>query len=152
MIQSEPDNQLAAAKINEMLAQRKSGMNERQRQEFARVEADVKAGLPALLSPWYRYFLAYNPRPTLEKVSIPVLALNGENDVQVAAKENLALIAAALQAGKNNNFTVKSFPQLNHLFQTSQTGLLKEYAAIEETMAPAVLETIASWILELTKT
>lgn len=151
MIQSEPDNQHAAAKINEMLATRKSGMNERQLQEFARVEADVQAGLPTLLSPWYRYFLSYNPHPTLEKVKIPVLALNGDNDVQVAAKENLALIAAALKAGKNNNFTVKSFPQLNHLFQPSQTGLPNEYGAIEETVAPAVLETIASWILELPK-
>lgn len=119
MIQSEPDNQLATAKINEMLATRKSGMNERQLQEFARVEAGVKADLPALLTPWHRYFLAYNPRPTLEKVSIPVLALNGDNDVQVAAKENLALIAAALKDRKNNNFTVKSFPQLNHLFHTN---------------------------------
>jgi fermentation-respiration switch protein FrsA (DUF1100 family) len=152
IIQSEPDNQLAAAKINELLTQRKSGMSERQLQEFARVEADVKAGLPALLSPWYRYFLSYNPRPTLEKVSVPVLALNGDNDVQVAAKENLTLISAALKAGKNSNFTVKSFPQLNHLFQTSQTGLPNEYEAIEETLAPAVLETIASWILERTKT
>ncbi len=152
IIQSEPDNRLATAKINELLAQRKSAMNERQLQEFARVEADVQAALPALLSPWYRYFLSYNPRPTLEKVNIPVLALNGDNDVQVAAKENLALIAAALKAGKNNNFTVKSFPHLNHLFQTSQTGLPNEYDAIEETLAPAVLETIASWIWELIKT
>ncbi len=151
IIKSEPDNQLAEAKINEMLAKRKSGMNQRQLQEFARVEADVKAGLPALLSPWYRYFLSYNPRPTLEKVRIPVLALNGDNDVQVSAKENLALISAALKAGKNKKSTIKSFPQLNHLFQTSQTGLPNEYGEIEETISPAVLETIASWIFELTK-
>lgn len=152
IIKSEPDDRLAEAKINEMLAKRKSGMDARQLQEFARVEADVKAGLPALLSPWYRYFLSYNPRPTLEKVSIPVLALNGDNDVQVSAKENLALISAALKAGRNKNFTVKSFPQLNHLFQTSQTGLPNEYGNIEETISPAVLEAIASWILGLTKT
>lgn len=152
IIKSEPDNLLAEAKINEMLAKRKSGMNGRQLQEFVRVEADVKAGLPVLLSPWYRYFLSYDPRPTLEKVGIPVLALNGDNDLQVSAKENLALISAALKAGKNKHFAVKSFPQLNHLFQTSQTGLPNEYGAIEETISPAVLETIASWILELTKT
>ena len=133
-----------------MLAKRKSGMNERQLQEFARVEADVKAGLPALLSPWYRYFLSYNPRPTLEKVRVPVLALNGDNDVQISAKENLARISAALKAGKNKKFTVKSFPQLNHLFQTSQTGLPNEYGEIQETISPAVLETIVSWILEVT--
>jgi fermentation-respiration switch protein FrsA (DUF1100 family) len=106
--------------------------------------------LPSVLSPWYRYFLFYNPRPTLEKVKIPVLALNGENDLQVAWKENLDLIAAALKAGKNKDFTVKSFPKLNHLFQTSQTGSPAEYGKIEETIAPPVLETIADWILKRT--
>ena len=135
-----------------MLAKGKSEMSGRQLQEFTRVEAKVKAELPALLSPWYRYFLSYNPRPTLEKVRIPVLALNGDNDAQISSKENLALISAALKAGNNKNYTVKSFPQLNHLFQTSQTGLPNEYGEIEETISPAVLETIASWILERAKT
>ena len=148
IIKSEPDNKLAESKINEMLSARKSKMNERQVKEFAQVEADIKAGMPNLLSPWYRNFLAYNPRPTLEKVGVPVLALNGENDVQVSSKENLALISTALEAGKNKDFTVKSFPKLNHLFQTSQTGLPNEYGAIEETISTAVLETISDWILK----
>ncbi len=150
IITSEPDDKLAEGKINEMLSARKSKMNEQQIREFARVEADIKAGMPNLLSPWYRYFLAFNPRPVLEKVSVPVLALNGENDVQIASKENLALISAALKAGKNKDFTVKSFPKLNHLFQTSQTGLPVEYDANEETISPLVLETVSSWILERT--
>ncbi len=105
---------------------------------------------PALLSPWYRYFLAYDPRPTLEKVKVPVLALNGENDVQISSKENLALISAALKAGGNKDYTVKPFPKLNHLFQTSQTGLPGEYGKIEETISPQVLETISDWILKRT--
>ena len=103
------------------------------------------------MSPWYRYFLAYNPRQTLEKVKIPVLALNGENDTQVSAKENLSLIADALKTGGNADYTVKAFPKLNHLFQTSQTGLPDEYGKIEETISPVVLETISDWILKHTK-
>lgn len=148
IIKSEPDNNLAEQKIHQMVINRKSKMNEQQLREFAHVEADIKTQLPFILSPWYRHFLAYNPRPTLEKVKIPVLALNGENDLQVSAKENLDLIAAALKAGKNKDFTVKSFPKLNHLFQTSQTGSLDEYDKIEETIAPTVLETVADWILK----
>ena len=38
-------------------------------------------------------------------------------------------------------------PKLNHLFQTSETGLLGEYVKIEETFAPAALKTIGDWIL-----
>ncbi|HSK73404.1 MAG TPA: prolyl oligopeptidase family serine peptidase, partial [Pyrinomonadaceae bacterium] len=98
----------------------------------------------------YRYFLAFDPRPTLEKVKVPVLALNGENDLQVPSKENLDLIAAALKAGNNKDFTVKSFPKLNHLFQTSQTGSPNEYDKIEETISPIVLEEISNWILKRT--
>jgi len=39
-----------------------------------------------LLSPWFRYFLKYDPRPVLAKVTCPVLALNGEKDLQVPPK------------------------------------------------------------------
>ncbi len=126
-------------------------MTEEQRKNFARMEEIFKAQIPVYLSAWFRYFISYNPRPTLEKVKIPVLALNGENDLQVAAKENLDLIAADLKTGKNKDFTVKSFPRLNHLFQTTQTGLVNEYGVIEETISPIVLETVANWILERTK-
>lgn len=150
VIKSEPDDKLAVQKINEMLAKRESKMNEQELKAFAPTEANIKAQTPALLSPWYRYFLAYDPRPTLEKVKIPVLALNGENDVQVSSKENLPLISAALKTGGNKDFTVKSFPKLNHLFQTSQTGLPDEYGKIEETISPQVLETISDWILKHT--
>lgn len=148
IIKSEPDDKLAADKINAMTAARKSQMSEQELVRFASTEANLKAQLPLLLSPWYRYFLAYNPRPTLEKVKVPVLALNGENDAQVSAKENLAIIEAALKAGGNKDYTVKSFPKLNHLFQTSQTGAPSEYGIIEETFSPPVLELISDWILK----
>ena len=150
IITSEPDDKIAAQKINEFLAARKSKMSEIELKEFAPVEASLKSQLPVLLSPWYRYFLAYNPRPTLEKIKIPVLALNGESDMQVASEENLALISEILRASGNKDVTVKSFPKLNHLFQTSQTGMPSEYGQIEETISPQVLETISEWILKQT--
>jgi uncharacterized protein len=45
---------------------------------------------------------------------------------------------------------VKQMPGLNHLFQSCTTGLLDEYAKIEETIAPAVLEMVADWIAKRT--
>ena len=65
----------------------------------------------------------------------------------VAAKENLGAIRAALEAGENKDFEVVELPGLNHLFQTCETGAVAEYGQIEETIAPAALETMSKWIL-----
>ena len=150
IVKTEPDNKIAEQRINETITKQTGELSEAQKKALAPVEATIKGQIPMYLSPWFRYFIKYNPRQTLEKVKSPVLALNGENDLQVAWKENLDLIAVALKAGKNKDFTVKSFPKLNHLFQTSQTGSLDEYGKIEETIAPPVLEIIADWILKRT--
>jgi pimeloyl-ACP methyl ester carboxylesterase len=104
--------------------------------------------LAAVSSQWFRFFLTYDPAPALTRVQCPVLAMIGENDLQVRARENLPAIEAALRAGKNKDFTVASIPKLNHLFQTSVTGSPDEYAAIEETIAPVALERISNWIHE----
>jgi len=87
----------------------------------------------------------------LRKVQCPVLALNGALDTQVLAQVNLPAIEQALREGGNPDFTVQELPGLNHLFQTARTGNLGEYAFIEETMSPAVLETMAAWIEARTK-
>ena len=99
-----------------------------------------------LLTPWFRYFLKYDPRPTLEKVKCPVLALNGEKDLQVPAKENLKEIEIALKKGGNKNFKIVELPGLNHLFQTAKTGSPSEYSKITETFSPKALKIIIEWI------
>lgn len=97
-----------------------------------------------MLDPWYRWFLRYDPAPALRALRMPVLALNGSLDRQVLPAANLAGIRAAT-AG-NRDVTVIELAGLNHLFQTARTGGIGEYAEIEETMAPVVLETVAAWI------
>lgn len=99
-----------------------------------------------LLSPWMHYFIKYDPAPALEKVTIPVLALIGENDLQVPPKENLEIIKNALEKGGNKKFMIKELPKLNHLFQESQTGAPAEYAEIEQTFSPNALKEILNWI------
>jgi pimeloyl-ACP methyl ester carboxylesterase len=101
---------------------------------------------------WFRSFLAYDPRPTLQRVHCPVLALNGEKDLQVAPKENLSEIEKALRTGGNQDVKTIAFPGLNHLFQPCTTGSPSEYAKIEMTIAPEVLKAIGDWIVERTKT
>ena len=109
--------------------------------------AHVQLAVEQAVNPWMRYFLMLDPRPALAATKVPVLALNGELDVQVDAEQNLAAIAAALRQGGNRDVTVRRFEGLNHLFQHAKTGLIDEYANIDETIAPEVLALIEDWIL-----
>jgi pimeloyl-ACP methyl ester carboxylesterase len=114
-------------------------------------EAQLKASEKMLGTVWMRYFLTYDPRNDLKKVRCPVLAVNGEKDLQVPPAENLSEIEKALKGAGNKDVTIQEFKGLNHLFQTCQTGLLDEYGKIEETFAPAALDVITEWILKRAK-
>lgn len=111
----------------------------------------IQSQVDGIASPWMQYFIQYNPATALEKVKCPVLAINGTKDLQVPAKINLDAIKAALTKGGNQHVTTKEFPGLNHLFQECATGLPAEYATIEQTFAPIVLEEILKWIQIQTK-
>jgi pimeloyl-ACP methyl ester carboxylesterase len=122
---------------------------------FAQLPADrraaaVNARIDDALSPWLRAFLTYDPRPPLRALNCPVLALFGEKDLQVPPTQNAAPVQAALEEGGHADHVVRVLPGLNHLFQTAATGLPTEYAAIEETMAPAALTAVSDWILQHT--
>lgn len=118
--------------------------------DYERQGIDKMKVIPTLVlqvtSPWFRSFLSYDPRPALRKVKCPVLAVNGEKDLQVPSKDNLREIEKALKEGGNKDFTMKEFPGLNHLFQTTRTGSPMEYGSLEETISPSVLQLIGDWI------
>ncbi len=108
----------------------------------------MNAQLQLFSSPWFVTFMLHDPRPTLRQVKCPVLALNGEKDMQVPWKENLTEIEKALKEGGNTKVVIKSFPNLNHLFQSCSTGAPSEYFTIRETIHPPVLQLIGDWILQ----
>ncbi len=111
-------------------------------------EAQIGAQIKEITSPWFRYFLIYDPATALRKVTCPVLVLNGEKDKQVLPSQNLPPIRKALEEAGNKHFEIDELPGLNHLFQTAKTGAIFEYSQIEETMSPVVLGKIANWILK----
>jgi len=150
ILREEKDNAAATKKINDAVAQQLAQMTEEQKKAFAPFKELIEAQTGMYLSPWFRYFLLYDPRPILMKVKCPVLAINGERDLQVPADENLTAIAWALKAGGNTDYATVKLPGLNHLLQTSKTGTVSEYRTIEETMSPTALETISDWILKRT--
>jgi pimeloyl-ACP methyl ester carboxylesterase len=109
--------------------------------------AALETQLRMLSSPWFRFFLDYDPLPTLQSLKTPTLALYGHKDLQVPPKFNLELTKKALTDAGNKDFDVRELPELNHLFQHAYSGSPTEYAAIEETFAPDALLMISDWIL-----
>ena len=104
-----------------------------------------------ITNPWMQFFIKYNPALALEKVNCPVLALNGDKDLQVPSKVNLEAINKTLIKGGNKKVTIKELPNLNHLFQECKTGLPEEYSEIEQTISPLALTEILNWIQIQTK-
>jgi hypothetical protein len=110
--------------------------------------AQLGAQIKEIRSPWFQYFIQYDPALALRKVTCPVLAINGAKDRQVLPAQNLPAIRQALEAAGNTHFEIDEMPGLNHLFQTAKTGSPSEYAEIDETISPVALEKISSWILK----
>jgi len=95
---------------------------------------------------WMRTFGSYDSAQAWSKVKCPVLALNGDKDLQVNAYINLNAIAAALEKGGNYNYKTVTFQGLNHLFQPTLYGRVSEYGEIETTIDVQILEEMSSWM------
>jgi pimeloyl-ACP methyl ester carboxylesterase len=147
VLKQEKDNVAAEKKFREVLAEEFRQLTEDEKKKAESQKAAAEAQIKLLLTPWIRFFLTYDPKPTLMQVHCPVLVINGEKDLQVGADVNLPAIEGALRAGGNHHYTIKKLPGLNHLFQTSKTGALSEYGQIEETIAPVALQLTGDWIV-----
>ncbi|MGH3777198.1 MAG: hypothetical protein ACRDRR_15945 [Pseudonocardiaceae bacterium] len=72
------------------------------------------------------------------------MALFGGKDLQVPPAQSEPVLRTRL--ADNPDITVRTFPQLNHLMQPATTGALDEYARIETTISPEVLDTVTQWL------
>lgn len=148
VLRKEKDNKKAEIKIlaiyREILDKKKTS-----KEATEKAVNQLKTSFGANQYTWLRYFLTTDPAVFWKKVECPVLALNGEKDLQVSAKENLPAIEKALKSSGNNSVKIMKLPGLNHLFQHCKTGLPSEYGVIEETFSPEALKTISDWILAL---
>ncbi len=134
--------------LRELAQTQLEGLTDEQKRALGITDAAIEAQIRLVLSPWFRQLLFHDPQATLAQVRCPVLALNGAKDVQVAADDNLKAIREALARGGNRKVVTREFPDLNHLFQHCQTGAVAEYGALEETLAPEVLEAVSDWLAQ----
>lgn len=109
--------------------------------------AQLKPTIDTYFSPWFRYFIAFDPTDYLKQTSCRVLAVNGEKDVQVTATENLFAIQKTLESAGNKEVKIISYPNLNHLFQPAITGAVSEYSEIQTTISEDVLSDLKNFIL-----
>lgn len=94
-------------------------------------------------NPWIDYFVAFDPMESIKAIKCPVMAVNGEKDVQVDADINLGAVRSLLPAKDGD--VIKSYPGLNHLFQHCNTGMPEEYIRITETISPELLTDITTF-------
>ncbi len=114
------------------------GLPEAQAKQYAKQSV---ASVKATAKPWMKRLLELDPTVYLPKITCPVLALNGEKDLQVIADRNIPIIKDLLP-----HATIKTYPGLNHLFQHCATGDPTQYYSIEETISPEVLTDMVNWI------
>jgi len=136
IVRAEQDPKVAADKLREALKQSSPGIS----------DGAIDQQIATTNSPNIRSFLVYDPAPTLAKLRVPVLAMNGSRDVQVIPEQNLPAIVKALSEGGDPDFEAVELTGLNHLFQTCKTCIPAEYPEIEETFSPAALATMGEWL------
>ena len=150
ILKNTPNNENARLKLINMYKQYSSAISESDRKALE----GIGYGLPKDPNVWGDLFVmpalyesfTVEPISIIKRVKCPVLALYGEKDVQVPPDKHISAIETALREGGNQDYTIKIFPGLNHLFQKCRTGSPKEYEGIEETISPIVLKVITTWI------
>jgi hypothetical protein len=150
IIMAQPDQRKAAKEAMEWYSKDldSKGLTPDERRDKM---AAFAQGIGQVNNPWMRYFVSTDPAVFWREVKCPVLALNGDKDLQVNYEQNLPAIKAAINSGGNKKVKTVVLPGHNHLFQHCTTGAPAEYTTIEETFSPEALAIITKWIKKTAK-
>jgi len=100
----------------------------------------------ALLTPWYRAFLAFDPLDNLRAVQCPVLLISGQADEQAPPDQHLAALAHELHASGNRAVTALRPAGVNHLLQPPTVQWTMLNGEMKPTFSPLVQEQLAQWL------
>ncbi|NIO27656.1 MAG: alpha/beta fold hydrolase [Candidatus Latescibacteria bacterium] len=112
------------------------------------VNSHIECVVSLYNSPWFRYFIDYDPKPALKLVDCPVLLLFGGLDTQVPMEMHSVAMVDALKEGGNDDYTLTTIPKANHQFQRALTGSPSEYMQLEKEFVAGFLQYVSDWILE----
>jgi dipeptidyl aminopeptidase/acylaminoacyl peptidase len=119
-------------------AKKKSWFAELASQGFPRTLPSVTQMSEAELR-WYRQEMNYDPVSVLEKVSVPVLEIFGEEDDVVPVEKSIEIMKQAFERSGNRDVTFKVFPGADHGIRVySRRG--------DRQLAPLYVETMIGWL------
>lgn len=136
----------AVDRCGKLLREYSAGMTEEQQKRLKMTQQDIFVMLQSVGSPWFYELFRLNMPKYLKKVKCPVLALNGQKDLQVEWDPNLSILERNLPS--KTSLSTRAYEQLNHLFQPCTTGSPTEYGEIEITISEEVLRDIEQWLEE----
>ena len=96
---------------------------------------------------WARQFLAFESKTYLAQLDLPFLVINGSKDIQVPALSNQEGFKTGMTQASLAKSTFYVLEGANHLFQQCKECNLSEYASLEQTQDPTLMEWVTSWIL-----
>ncbi|MDO4512309.1 MAG: alpha/beta hydrolase [Bacteroidales bacterium] len=109
------------------------------------------AQIASLTSPWYRYFVKFDPTEALKAIGkqkkVAMLAINGEMDAQVDADQNLGAIKALVPKAK-----ISRYATLNHLMQPCESiAKSLDYVGNPAEFSPEVIAEMITFIKGIKK-
>lgn len=111
---------------------------------------NFQVGLAMFLNnQWGRDFMSYEAADYLKKIKVPILALNGKEDIQVPPVSSSNGFKANFSKRSAKYAEVMVLEGLNHLFQHCTTCDIYEYSELEETFSEDALQMMSDWIKQL---
>lgn len=129
--------QEAARRIGEFWDNQSAKLTPEEQRRYNLTPESKFTSIQQLTSPWLFTLFHLDPKTYLKKVHCPVIAINGEKDLQVDAVANQELMRKYLNKKQNHQFFI--IANANHLLQTCTTGNPSEYGIIEETLGEETL-------------
>ena len=92
---------------------------------------------------WFREFMDYNPAEDLQRIAVPVLAINGSKDIQIDSSD-LDRMANLINAP----FEPHLIPNMTHLLRIEEgdAAISKYKKELKKPLEPMVLEIVLQWM------
>ena len=93
-----------------------------------------------LTAPWYRHFVAHDPRQSLNRIDTPVLAIFAGADQNVPWPQHMPSLVDALSTGPATDVSATVLADQDHFFLEFEGARLEEHRPGEMTVADELLE------------
>lgn len=130
--------------INQLPEQQRAALGDMS----AFVQSQVNRQLSAAKSRWFKSMIEFETAEKISAITVPMLAVFGDKDMQVAAEPNRTK-AEELRAANNLDLEIVVIEDANHLFQEANTGMPGEYGMLERKFSPQFFDTITNWLKKL---